>query len=195
MAHGIVCVGEFPNVALATLAQGMLEEQGIAAEVAGAAMAQTWGGEIAPFAVRLEVREEDAERARSLLATVAENEDARLETAEEDDAVGPGGSLKAAEDDEPAAPDVAEGSPAASAADFEQLVDTPGDALARRSRNAAVLGLVLSPVILYATFVLFRALGDDAEATITPKGRRWRRQAAGIVVVVFAIYTMVAMLA
>jgi hypothetical protein len=70
MPHSVVTVGEFPNAMLAELARGRLQEEGIEAEVSGA-MAQSWaGGEVPMSGVRLEVRREDAERARALLDEV-----------------------------------------------------------------------------------------------------------------------------
>jgi hypothetical protein len=67
MARGIVTVGEFPNAMLAELARGRLQQEGIPAEVSGA-MAQSWaGGDVPLFGVRVEVRREDAARARAIL--------------------------------------------------------------------------------------------------------------------------------
>lgn len=182
----IVAVGQFPNAGLAELARGYLAEQGIEAEVSGA-LAQSWaGGDVPLFGVRLEVRAEDAERARGLLNAV----EAGLPGAAREHLVEP----FEAEPGDPADPE------AEDAEEVDEQEDPPQAPLAARSRPADALdsaaaseageaaqrlwrggiaSLLVPPLGLYvlAKFAAFVAAGGLARV---PPSARWRALLGGL---------------
>lgn len=182
----IVAVGQFLNAGLAELARGYLAEQGIQAEVSGA-LAQSWaGGEVPLFGVRLEVRAEDAERARGLLSAVEAGlpaaarehlvEPFEAEPGDPADAQAEDADESAGQEEPPEASAQARSRPAdaqASAAESEAT-----EASLRLWRGG-IASLLLPPLGLYvlAKFAAFVAAGGLARV---PPGARWRALLGGL---------------
>lgn len=198
MAHGIVCVGTFPNGPLAAMAQGLLEENGIVAHVSGALTQSFAGGDVPYLGVRLEVGADDAERARLLLDEVEARTRARLDAEEgvvgelPDDAddVGDGDDPDDAPPDEPG-PD--EGLPSAGAAEAgadagpptaAQLTQPdgpprlPGDRAATRALTCAVFGCMVPLFGLAALALLADLALRHEELPLSERGRRTVRWTA-----------------
>jgi hypothetical protein len=198
MVQRVVSVGEFATGAEAALAQGLLEDEGIEAEISGET-AQAWAYGLGPLtqAVRLEVRIEDAERALHVLRAKEEHIRARVsrEIDEERGKVLPPQSpLPASGLGAPVSQSVPEsGEPPQDA--WEEEVEeerdgdavpepSPADRVARRLFIGSVLGFCVGYVML-ATLILW-IVRPPPEDGLSERGRRHRRIAT-ILVVLWAV--------
>ena len=185
MSSDRVCVGRYPNGAMAGLAKGLLEEEGIDATLAELT-SQAWlVWDVPMMGVRVEVPAEDADRARALLDEAEARTKARLDR-EARPATGeldaesaarpapaappePPGSLE----QEPEA--VPEGAPSIEQLQQDEVPDLPGDRAARRTYVCAVFGVVFSVFGLVALALLLDGVLRHGGLPDSPRGRRtWR---------------------
>jgi hypothetical protein len=188
----VVSVAEYASAAEAALAQGLLEEEGIDAEVAGA-ISQSWAYGLGPLtqAVRLEVRVEDAERALQVLRAKDEHIRARI-SREIDEERGkrlpPKRPLPASGLGAPPAPSVPGSEPPEDAweEELEEERDedarsepSPADRAARRLFIGTVLGFCVG-LVMVATLILW-IVYPPPEDGLSDRGLRHRRIATVLV--------------
>ena len=142
MHEDLVTVATFSNPAQAELAQQRLEQAGIPAHLKGAAATGAFVGLGGSFStIKLQVREEDLERARELLASPPPHARPALSEA-------PAGTEDQADDDSEPEPD-----------------PDSTEALAARAWRAAIFGMILCPPTLhvYSLWLIARiaARSDD----------------------------------
>jgi hypothetical protein len=140
MSTDLVTIATFAEPAEATLARGVLQEEGIPCFLEGEeVIAALWMLGNATGGVKLQVPREYAERAVAILDDAAPHREEEPVTAEPDPA-----------DFEAEAADPAEAA--------EARETDPGDAMAARAFRAAVLGIFILPplVSLYSTWLLLR---------------------------------------
>jgi hypothetical protein len=191
MAARIVSVAEYVNAAEAALAQGLLEEEGIAAELSGVqTQAFALGETLWTNAVRLEVRLEDAERAVRILRAKDEHIRARVHR-EIDEERGEGPPPEPPQDSP--VPDSEPGLWEGVAEEGEETQDdddeepddalpesSPADRIARRLFIGTVLGTCFG-LLMWVTVVLWIAR-PPPEDGLSERGRRHRTIATVLVV-------------
>jgi hypothetical protein len=167
VARSILSVGEYANGSDASLAQGFLGEDEIEADLAGVhTQAWAYGVAVLTNVVRVEVRAEDAPRARGLLTAVDARIRARVRREIDEERGRIVGPLSAPE----ATPETGV---ADAEYDWEALDELPPlDRAARRVYVAAILGLWVG-FIMWIAFVLWLLLPRADE--LGPQGRRYRR--------------------
>ena len=164
MAGRLVTVATFDQAAQARLAKNALDEEGIPAAVNDEALvAMDWLLSNAVGGVKVQVREEDADRA------VAALERRFGENGEGFGAAVPAEDLAAQA--EAATPDEGEAPEAPAAADPPEVPSAPGtrEDYARRLAITAVLGLVLAPVAAYGVYLFLNAA--FGERRLSSRGR------------------------
>jgi len=150
MSDKLVTIATFPNAMLAAVARNRLEDEGIRAFTNDGANASVlFGGGVE--AVKLEVTEEDAERALEVLDEEAEDEPAEGAFTEVPPGPGP-------EDLEPEDP---EEKPANDPLELI-VADSARDLLADRALTATILGtLFCPPIMIYAVVLLWQVYISD----------------------------------
>jgi hypothetical protein len=165
MGTRLVTIATFDQAAQARLAQNALQEAGIQAAVSDEAIvAMDWLLSNAVGGIKVQVREEDAERAVAVLERdLGPGADGEMD--EEQLAA----EAEAARADEAGAP--ASATPAAVATAEEAPPVAPGsrEDYARRLFFAAWIGLAFPPFAFYALYLFLNAAFGEGE--LTPRGR------------------------
>lgn len=178
MGTRLVTIATFDLAPQARLAQNALQAAGIDAAVSDeTVVAMEWLLAAAVGGIKLQVREEDADRA------VAE-----LERAFGDNGEGLGATAPPPVVDESAESEPAEGELAALAVsgtdpDPPEVPPTEREEYARRGFYAALFGIVMPVLLFYSTYLLF--LAASGEGRLDPRGRR--RLIAGAGITTFAL--------
>lgn len=179
MRDSWVTVGSFSTLVEAEMARNRLESEGIESHLSdGEAVTMVWAFASAMGGVKLLVAEEDAGRAKFLLARIknkpsANQDDYGLEENVTD--VPQKVRVPMQGEPEPTDPDD----------DEEEAKDSPKDVIARRAFRAAVFGLITCPGVLHLISVFILMELGDKPGELTSAGRTWLLLAVVIDMLVF----------
>lgn len=188
MDDAFITVGNYHRLDEANFAKSLLEGAGIAAVLVGdTTVGLAWHLSPALGGIQLQVRSEDAELAKEILNPPAAAGRRGAMTAARS------GAASAHEADEDADADEGAQDPDLAAPDPQLLAEaeaeeeaagrlSPREELAERAFRTAIIGLVLPPVQVYATWLIIRV----ALAKGPMKGRFWVRSFIALVVNVLA---------
>lgn len=172
MSDKLVTIGTFYTVVEATFALNQLEAEGVKAVLADTASVEVmWYLTEAIGGIKLQVMEEDADRAISIL----DSHDRELVDEGEQR---PGGAVDADFDPEPDET-------------WENVYESETDETVDRALRAARLGLIFLPLQVYSIWLLIGILLDRER--LSPANRRGVRTAVildMLVIVVFAIFAI-----
>ena len=161
MGKKLVTIATFDQAAQARLAKNALDAAGVQATVTDESLvAMDWLLSNAVGGIKVQVWDEDAERAVAVLNETLGDPDAGSDVSPEELAA----QAEAAE------PDDAEGPPEPAAAPEDQYAPvSERDEYARRAVFTALLGLLFPPVAGYALYLYFNAAFGEGE--FSPSGR------------------------
>jgi hypothetical protein len=186
MAGKLVTIATFDQPPKARLAQNALEEAGIKSTVADeTTVAMDWLLGAAIGWVKVQVMEEDAERAVSVLEETLGKEEPIDEEALAAEAEA------AAKEDESEPPEPTPPAPAGGVDESPEPVPSERDEYARRGWLALVFGLVFHPLWIYAAYLFLNAAGG--EGTLNNRSKN-KLLAIGVPAFLFALFVMLPVL-